>query len=270
LSHAIYIPDGPGRFAPTELARGPWDPDAQHGGAPAALLAGVLERLPADGEAPMAVVRLTYELLRPVPLAPLEVATRVARPGRRVQLLEATLRADGEEVVRATALRIREQEVPVPEPPAVAGPPRGPETSRPTQPPAADTATMFAGTGIEIRFAAGRFRGPGPACAWFRLRVPVLAGEAVTPLQRLAAAADFGNGISAVVGWATHVFINPDLTVYVERLPEGEWVALDAETRLGPHGTGVSDAVLFDQRGRIGRAQQALYVAERVTSSETP
>jgi acyl-Coa thioesterase superfamily protein/acyl-CoA thioesterase superfamily protein len=263
VADAIYIPEGSGRFIPTELARGPWDPSAQHGSAPAALLAGALERLPADGGGPMAVVRLTYELLRPVPLAPLEVATRVARPGRRVQLLEASLRAAGEEVCRATALRIREANVPAPEPPSLPGPPRSPDDSRPTRPPAADAATMFAGDGIEIRFADGRFRGPGPACAWFRLRVPIVAGEAITPLQRLAAAADFGNGISAVVDWATHVFINPDLTVYIERLPASEWVALDAVTRLGPRGTGVSDAVLFDERGRIGRAQQALYVAER-------
>lgn len=263
MAEAIYTRDGPDRFIPTELARGPWDPDAQHGGAPAALLAGLLERLPADGEAPMAVVRLTYELLRPVPLTPLEVTTRVARPGRRVQLLEASLSADGEEVCRATALRIREDDVSVPEPPAVPGPPRRPEESRPTKPPAAEAHAMFAGDGIEIRFAEGRFRGPGPACAWFRLRVPIVAGEVITPLQRLTAAADFPNGISAVVDWATHVFINPDLTIYIERPPDGEWVALDAVTRLGPRGTGVSDAVLFDERGRIGRAQQALYVAER-------
>lgn len=265
MADAIYVPDGPGRFEPTELARGPWDPDAQHGGAPAALLAGALERLPADGEAPMAIVRLTYELLRPVPLAPLEVATRVLRPGRRVQLLEASLRAGGEEVCRATALRIRTADVPAPAPPAVPGLPRPPAESRATQPPAADAHTMFAGHGIEIRFAEGRFRAPGPASAWFRLRVPVVAGEEPSPLQRLAAAADFPNGISAAVEWATHVFINPDLTVYVERLPEGEWVGLDAVTRLSAHGTGVSDAVLFDARGRIGRAQQALYVAERAT-----
>jgi hypothetical protein len=275
VTDAIYLPDGPERFAPTELARGPWDPGAQHGGAPAALIARAVER--ADGAVPMDVVRITYELLRPVPLAPLDLRTRIVRPGRRVQLVEACLHADDQEVVRATALRIRSEQVPAPPPEAEPPPHVGPADSAPIHMPAFERGpTMFARDGMEVRFAAGAFADVGPAFAWFRLRVPLVAGEAPSPLQRLAAAGDFGNGIATAVSWATHVFINPDLTLYVERLPQGEWVGLDARTRIGGAGTGVSDSALYDERGRVGRAQQGLYVAERpaergpVTSGETP
>jgi len=265
VSDAVFLPEGSDRFLPTELARGPWDPQAQHGGAPAALLARGLERL--DAARPMAIVRLTYEFLRPVPLVPLELTTRVARNGSRVQRLEAALLAEGQEVCRASALRIRAEEIAAPAPSPLA-PARGPQESAPIAMPAFERGpAMFARDAMEIRFAAGAFADVGPAFAWFRLRVPVLAGEEPTPLQRLAAAGDFGNGIATAVPWDSHVFINPDLTLYVERLPEGEWVGLDAQTRLTPAGAGVSDAVLFDERGRVGRAQQALYVAERATST---
>lgn len=261
-AEAIFLPLGADRYQPTELARGPWDPDAQHGGAPAGLLAGALERVPS--ERPMAIVRITYEFVRPVPLSELRVETRVARPGGRVQLVEALLHAGGTVVCRAVALRVRVAEVagasaidPPPEVP-------GPEASAPVRMALFERGpVMFARDGMEVLLARGLFDEVGPAVAWFRLRVPLVDGEPTSALQRLAAAADFGNGISAAVPWDSHLFINPDLTVYVERLPDGEWVGLDARTRVGGGGAGLAESVLFDRDGRLGRSLQALYVATR-------
>ena len=262
VADAIYLPAGPDRFEPTELSRGPWDPNAQHGGAPAALIARAIERV--ESTVPMDVVRITYEFLRPVPLSPLDLRTRVLRDGKRVQLVEATLLADELDVARATGLRIRTEAVSAPdgapEPPAHGGPTDGALLEPP-----GERATSFAWNAMEIRFTVGSFWEVGPAFAWFRLRFPLVPGEAPSPLQRLAAAGDFGNGIATAVSWRTHVFINPDLTLYVERLPEGEWVGLDAATRVGDAGVGVSDSALYDERGRVGRAQQGLFVAERAT-----
>src|SRR5881275_1884612 len=104
MSEALFVLEGE-RFLPTELCRGPWSPDAQHGGPPAALLARAVERF--GGGDGMQVARLTVELLRPVPLVPLALTARFARPGRKVQLVEAALRAADVEVARALALRIR-------------------------------------------------------------------------------------------------------------------------------------------------------------------
>jgi hypothetical protein len=93
--------------------------------------------------------------------------------------------------------------------------------------------------------------------------VPLVAGERATPLQSLAAAADFGNGISAVVPWDDHLFINPDLTVYLERQPTGEWICLRAQTRISRKGVGIAESQLFDEQAQVGRATQALLVARR-------
>jgi Thioesterase-like superfamily len=255
MSDAIFERRGDAFWA-TELARGPWDPKAQHGGAPAALLAGELERL--EPQPHMRIVRITYELLRPVPLGELHVQAQVARPGKRVQLLEATLALpDGTELVKARAVRVAR--APVTAGTALESLAQDPESIVPTRGPWG--AAAFPGGAVEIRFASGALNEPGPATAWFRLTVPVIAGEQATPLQRIMAAADFPNGISSELSWDDWLFINPDLTVYIEREPRSEWVGLQAQTRIIEGETALAQAVIFDTEGRIGRSLQSLYIA---------
>jgi hypothetical protein len=255
VTEAIFERRGD-RFFATGFARGPWDPNAQHGGAPAALLGGELERHQPHPD--LRIVRITYELLRPVPLGELHVHTETVRPGRRVQLLETTLSApDGTALVRARAVRVARA-------PLGAGTqaeetPAAPE-GIPSSPAPWGTEALPGGA-VEIRFADGALTEPGPATAWFRLNMPVIAGEQPTPLQRLLVAADFPNGISSELPWGEWLFINPDLTVYIEREPVGEWVALQAHTTITENETALAQAVLFDESGRIGRSLQSLFVA---------
>jgi len=258
---ALFVVDG-ARFVPTVLCRGPWSPDAQHGGPPAALLGRAVERFE-DGET-MQVARLTVELLRPVPLAPLTIATRWVRPGRRVQLVEATLRANDVKVARAVGLRIRRVEPDLFAPrDGEPAPPPGPASGSASTPPWEGSliTPAFHSHAVEHRFVGGGFDRPGPATDWIRLRVPLVDGEPTSPLSRVAAAADFGNGISWVLsrleGWA---FINPDLTIYLHRLPISEWVCLEAVSRVEPQGIGLAESRLWDERGLIGRSLQSLLV----------
>jgi hypothetical protein len=224
----------------------------------AALLARMVERAPT--EVPTQVVRLTVELLRPVPIRPLEVRASVTRPGKRVQLVDASIEADGTVVAAARALRIRTKPVDVPPaaPDWVAPPP--PDEA--VVPPAGEFRVPYA-EAVEIRFLAGGWDVPGPVRMWTRLLVPVVAGEAPSPLQRTAAAADFGNGVSWVVGFDTHVFINPDLTVSLSRPPAGEWIGFDVESRLSGDGYGQAESAIFDAEGPVGRATQSLFVDVR-------
>lgn len=251
------------RFIPSELTRGPWDPRAQHGGPPAALLArGVAVH--EDGER-MFVARITVELLRPVPLTPLELRTRWERPGRRIQLVGASLAADGTEVARATGLRIRREDVPLPPlpPDELKAPPPANE-GRARSPSWVDFGgqRMFASHGVEHRFVAGSgFGEPGPATDWIRLTCPLVAGEPTWPLCRAVAAADFGNGISSVLPRNEgYLFINPDLTVYLHREPAGEWICLDARSHVSASGVGLAESRLWDEQGPVGRSLQALLI----------
>jgi len=259
VNKAVYVPAGE-LLRATEIARGPWDPNAQHGGAPAALLVRAFERLERARSDEMLLARVTYEFLRPLPIGELAVAARMMKAGRRSQLLEGTISTpDGTALVRARALGVGRSQAPAPlgNLPAIAGP----DGARPSD--FRRTEAMFGTDAVEIRFVAGAFNEPGPATAWFRMRHPLVAGEEPSPMQRLAAAGDFGNGISAALPWEEYVFINPDLTLYVERLPAGEWVCLQSQTRLAQGGIAIAQSVLFDQRGHIGHALQALVVARR-------
>ena len=266
MPDSFYEPDGDG-YRATELTRGPWDPDAQHAGPPAALIGREVERLRGGrlggGEGPPALVgRITYEIVRSVPIARMTVHADVLRPGRRVELVGATLAGDdGEPLIRAQGWRLRADRVGFDAPRPSDSPPR-PEDGDPAE---------FFHTGydvgyhsaMEYRFVAGAFMEPGPATVWMRMGVPLLADERPTPLQRVLIAADTGNGVSAVLDWRRYLFINVDLTVHLHRLPAGEWVCLDAETFAGESGIGMTDTRLLDEEGPIGRAAQTLLVAER-------
>jgi acyl-Coa thioesterase superfamily protein/acyl-CoA thioesterase superfamily protein len=250
-----------GRFVASELSRGPWDANAQHGGAPAALIVRAFEGLPAAEGLDLA--RVTYEFVRPAPVGPVEIRAEIVRPGKRVQLLEASMLADGVEVVRARGLRVHRAQAEAASPAGAdgAGPSADPEAGRPAEL-SVPFRPMFALDSVEIRFVDGAW-GQNPCAAWFRLCRPLVSGETPSGLQHLAAAGDFGNGISAALSWDEYLFINPDLTLYIERQPVGEWICLSSETRISADGIGIAESVLFDERGRVGRATQALLVAPR-------
>jgi hypothetical protein len=281
ISDSIFLAEGE-LFAPTEHARGPWDPRALHGGAPAALIAAAFERMEPGAELPFA--RLSFEFLRPVPMAPLKLTTHMSRPGRRVQALEAELSAEGVTVCRAKALRIVAAPEDLPElaraqvqaaqPESIAPPESGHDVLF-----ALDDMERksFAASAMEMRFLSGQSLAgelpeqdttsnhvpSGEATVWMRLRHPLLPGEQLTPIARVAATSDFGNGVAAVLPFDKYLFINADLTISLDRRPEGEWVALQARTLLHPGGIGWAQSILHDERGPVGRATQTLVVQPR-------
>jgi len=264
---ALFRQLGPDRYRATELSRGPWDPGALHGGPPAALLAGALDRALADfaaaelDGASLFPARTTIELPRPVPLDELTVTTTIRRPGRRICIADGTLAGpDGKVCLTATISAIRRQpfaetrsdDIAVPDPPA-----KGWGVKL------AEGPVMFARDGVEHRVVAGRFEDPGPATDWIRVAVPMVDDRPPTPLERVLCAADFGNGVSKWFDMDEALFVNPDLTVNLHALPAGEWVCVDAVTRIGPDGVGLAESLLLDEHGPIGRATQSLLVEAR-------
>jgi hypothetical protein len=257
VSSGLFRPEGD-TFVPTDFARGPWSPETLHGGSIASLLAGAIEGRVQGGE--QQVTRMTVELMRPVPVVPLRVTTALVRPGRKVQLVEASLWHGDTELAQARAVLLRTIDAPVPDGarasrPSVPGPELGVETATPR-----GGYQALHNAGAEIRFVRGVFGEPGPATCWIRLRHAVVAGEPVSPLQRVAAAADFGNGVSSVLDFGKWVFINPDLTIYLNRLPIGEWVCVQARTEVEDRGVGLASSRLLDESGPIGHSAQSLLI----------
>ncbi|MEJ7714707.1 MAG: thioesterase family protein [Thermoleophilaceae bacterium] len=254
---AFYLPDGDA-YRATESTRGPWDPGSQHAGPPCALLGRELDRA---GELQSGrLARATFEILRPVPIASLTVRAEVARGGRSVELVEGVMEHEGQPVLRARGWRVRTEALDLdahtPEPPDVPGPEAGQDTGFfPTG------QEVGYHTAMEVRFVYGSFTEPGPALAWMRMRVALVEGEEPEPLHRVLAAADSGNGVSSPLDYRRWMFINADVSVSLRRHPRGEWVGLQAATYAEPDGIGMSDTMLRDEDGMIGRATQSLFVA---------
>ena len=253
-------------IVPTELGRGPWDPNALHGGPTAALLARALERH--DPGPAVFLARLTVELVRPVPLAPLRVVARTARAGRNVQALEGAVLAGDTEVARATALRMRTTELAFPDTNPPVAPPAPPRDDAPPLFPTFDVVGYW--TANDLQLVEGTWLEAGPGTAWIRLRVPVVDGEQPSPLQRVAAAADFGSGVGNPVRASDVGAINPDLTIHVHREARGEWIGLQSRAWAHPQGVGMAETLLFDEHGPVGRAVQSLLVQEFRRPHVTP
>lgn len=278
---AFFVADGE-LFAATALTRGPWDARSQHAGPPAALVGRAIERCPGVGGHPAErhVGRITYEILAPIPIAPVRVEAEVTRGGQRVDMVEATLSpAGGDPVIRARAWRLLRREIELPpglasdeqdSPANAAGRPSG-EPGAPRLPEELERTSAFFPTSEEVgyqaamdgRFDRGSFTEIGPAVAWMRPLHPLVAGEQWSPLQRVLVAADSGNGISSTLDFSRYRFLNVDLSVHLSRMPAGEWVCLDAVTSPERHGAAITDTMLRDERGPIGRAAQTLIIEER-------
>jgi Thioesterase-like superfamily len=288
MADSLFTPAADGRVEPTEHARGPWDPRALHGGAPAALIARAFERIEPGAELPIA--RLGFEFLKPIPFAELQVRTEIVRNGRRVQELAAELWAiagegdsgstpedaaedapEGELIGRASALRIQPVPAGLPDPDGrrqLPGPTSvealpGHERGQVVKFSLSDLDTRsLATTGMEMSWLTDPWS-LGPGRVWMRLRQAIVGDEQATSLVRLVATADFGNGISAELPFDKYLFINADLTIHLWRAPRGEWIGLDAKTALMDGGIGTAESVLHDEHGPVGRALQTLVVQPR-------
>ena len=250
---AFYSKVTDDRFVSSEHTRGPWDQDSQHAGPPAALLGRAVERLSA---ANMRVARITYDINRPVPIAELTVTASVVRQGRSVAIIEAAI----EPYMRCRALLIREAEGAAP---TIAHPSSLDFNSAVPREFFPVPYAIGYHTSMEVRFSEGSFIEPGPATCWMRARMPLVEGEPMSQLSRVLIAADSGNGVSNVLDFSKHLFINADLTVHLVRYPEGEWVCLQAATSIDSQGIGLADTALHDRAGQIGRAAQSLFVNPR-------
>ena len=259
---ALFVPDGR-RLVPTERARGPWSPNALHGGPVAALVARAAESQPGGEELQLA--RITLELLRPVPLAPPGGDQRAgqARPHGPVGRHGDRSRRGGGGLVAGP-----------PHPPRPGGPAGGADGARGRRPRSSRrvgaTAMVIGeltglpqpGHGDAVRAAAAPTARVRPRCG-SACAVRWSSGRSRRPGRRAAAAADFGNGVAAELDFGSSSFINPDLTVSLHRPPVGEWICLDARTRFGTPGIGAAESALWDTEGRIGRSVQNLVVEVR-------
>jgi hypothetical protein len=255
---AFFLPAADGSLEATPLCIGPWDARFCHGGPPCALLAAAIEQAP--GSADFQVARLSFDLLRPVPVGRLRVEREEERRGRTVERWRARLLAGERVVVEARGLRIRRAAVAVPPPPPVASWPAPASLERFVFP--FFHVPLGYHHAVDLRLAQGQW-GTTPVGFWGRPLVPLVDGQPTSALARLVVLADAQSGMGVPAPPSTHTFLNPDLHVLFERLPEGQWLGFDIRSAAGDTGMGLSQSALRDAHGAVGRSAQSLLMAAR-------
>ena len=284
LPPAYYLPLGDGRFEPTDATTSPWDATAQHGGPPTALLATCLDD--AFGRPAMRVARISVDFLGPVLRTGLRVETRLIRPGKRVQLSEATMWAGDRAVATARVWHLATTGAAADSGDGLnggggvnggggmngGGGSGGPaRVEVPADLPEPQAQRYFGGDSswgygraAEWRMVSGGFgRTTGAGDVWTRLRIPLIAGRPLDGLARFTVIADSANGLSAPKSMRDWWFIPPGVTMHLHRYPVGEWVRLTAASDPGEDGIGLTEGTLADASGRCGTVTQALLVAPR-------
>jgi len=250
-------------YTPTEWAGSPWSPELQHGGPVCGLVAQAGEA--AGRETGLRLVRLTVDLCRPTPLEPLALDWRYLRRGRRLALVEVRLRQGDTDVTRGTALLLaprselastwRPAEPPPPGPEGLATFHFMPRDYVAQVPPGFHRS-------VEVRLAEDEL---GPAL-WATTPLDLIDGQETTPLVRAAMLSDLTFGLTARLLLRRGLpldprrvaLINADMTLYLERPPEGEWIAMRSGSVGDADGIGVAEVAQLDRRGRYGRSLQAL------------
>lgn len=250
-------PAGASRFRAGPATAGPWAPQLQHGGPPNALAVAAAEAALAreTGRTDLLALRLASDFVGPVPVGELTVRTGVLRAARSAALVEVRIAdANDRECLLARVWFVRETDTA-----AVSAPPADPE---PVPATAAELDIDFPyGRSLEWRFLRGRLGTAGPAAAWVRPRIALLAGYDMSPLARAVLIADSASGISAELPWRDWTFLNVDLDVHLSRRLRGDWLLLDAATQVGPGGAAFARSTLFDLHGICGGGLQTLVVA---------
>ena len=244
-------------FQPTDHTRGPWHEDHCHAGPPTALLARAIEQLNPQQK----LVRITVNLIRPIPFNGFRIEAEITRQGRIVTTSAANL-IDADEKICATAVALQMTPQPIHSLPTHTDSYGRHSSATSGDFPIRKTLhdkRAFNGDGVAVKYPEGQNPEPGPTIAWMKT-VPLFADEEASAFQRICPLADCGNAFSRNAEPWDFNFMNPDLTILLHRDPVGEWLGTDASGYWEDNGIGMADARLFDETGSVGRALQTLLI----------
>lgn len=243
------------RFRATDAVGGAWNTQEQHIAPALGLLAHAVEldrdQRRTDG---LKVARLSYDILGTVPVDVVEVTVRLARPGRTIELVEASLRHGGRDVVRARVWLVQARDTA-----AIAGSTLS-RIKPPDDVPVWDPSTVWPGGFISTVEVRRDQEEPGRARFWVRTRTPLLDSEPVSHLARTAGLLDIANGMTVRVAPSEVAFPNLDLTAHFFEEPRGEWVGFDTSVSFGADGLGLTSSTIHDEDGPVGTVAQILTV----------
>ena len=254
--NSYYVRTGDHEFRATSHTGGAWKADEQHIAAPMGLLAHLIERDHAERSGSLALARVSYDIFGVIPLDVCAVDVRVVRPGRTIELVEATLSHGGRTALTARAWLLATSDTS-----HIAGTALAPVAPRDTMT-AWDYSNDWAGGFVKSIEAWRTEEAPGRAQGWIRPLYPILEGEPSSSRARMLGVIDTANGLTPRENPERVMFPNLDLTVSLMREPVSEWVAYDTRVTFAETGIGLTQTILHDEQGPIGALNQTLTVRD--------
>lgn len=252
---AYFKREGEHVFHPTQHVGGAWNTDEQHIAPSIGLLTHVVERdrdrRRDDG---LVIARLSFDILGTLPLDRVETTVTVLRPGRTIELVEATLAHDGRAALRMRAWLMRAGDTA-----ALTGS-TFPRIPTPEEMPVWDPTTVWAGGFIATADVRRVCPEPGRATYWVRTPHDLVEGEEISAVARVATLLDIANGMAVRARPEDVAFPNLDLTAHLFTRPRGDWVGFDTSVSFGPTGLGLTSSVIHDRFGPVGTSNQILTV----------
>ncbi|GHD13954.1 thioesterase family protein [Zhihengliuella salsuginis] len=251
----FYEDLGDGHYRSTVHAQGAWNPHEQHMAPATGIIAHELERFQPRED--MRMARVSLDIHGIIHGGEFHIETRMIRPGRTIELIEAEMITQGRTSIVARAWRLKtgdSSEVHAVEDTTVA---------HPENLPAWEGMSPWPGgyiEGLDFRVEDGHRAGRGTV--WLRSSFDMVSSGPTTPLVRLLGMVDTANGVAPRVepGPESWMFPNVDLQIHMHRAPEGEWLGVQAQQTYGTDGIGLTSGVLHDVKGPFGRSEQILTV----------
>lgn len=253
---SYFIRTGPTTFEPTRHAVGAWSKEDHHFSPVAGLMLHVIEQSREDTPTQhLQLARMSFDILGRIPLAEVDIRVEVLRPGRTIELVQATLHIRDRSVITARAWYL----IPTDTTEAAASeitPLPAPENC-----PVRDLGGTWSGgfmTQLQAREALTTR--PGRGAAWLTSPTQLVQGEKPVEIAEYFARIDTANGVAVRQSPEQWMFPNVDLTVHLFRKPVGTWTGLDTRVDWGTSGIGITSSTLHDVDGPVGRVEQSLTV----------
>ncbi len=253
---AFFDRDADGRYLPQPSCRGPWDPNSLHGRVIVGLLAHEIEQRHGDDE--LMPARLTVDMYRLPDFSPIRMETRVIRDGYRIKVIDAEMFSGDKSVGRASCQLLRRTENPA----GQVWKPENWDVPAPEDIDVPDSQRLGMGGMWAMRPIRGGFGSDGQKQTWISELRDLVAGIALTPWMRVALAADFASPF-ANSGAGGLGYINTDVTLYLHRLPVGEWVGMETVNHQATDGVAIGECYLYDREGAIGSSAVAALAQKR-------